>query len=96
MKKTAYLINTARGPIIDETALVQALSQGWIAGAALDVFDQEPLPAAHPLRALPNVILTPHLGWPTDKMYEQFSQAAADVLLAHQDGRDVLRFVHAH
>jgi len=96
MKKTAYLINTARGPIIDETALVQALSQGWIAGAALDVFDREPLAARHPLLGLQNVILTPHLGWPTDKMYEQFSQAAADVLFAHIDGHEVPRFVNEH
>ena len=96
MKQTAYLINTARGPIIDEMALIQALSQGWIAGAALDVFDQEPLPAGHPLLTLQNVILTPHLGWPTDKMYEQFSQATADVLFAHMDGREVPRFVHEH
>jgi phosphoglycerate dehydrogenase-like enzyme len=96
MKPTAYLINTARGPIIDEPALVAALSQGWIAGAALDVFDQEPLPPRHPLTGLPNVILTPHLGWPTDKMYEQFAQAAADVLFAYMDGLEVPRFVPEH
>jgi phosphoglycerate dehydrogenase-like enzyme len=96
MKRTAYLINTARGPIIEESALVEALSNGRIAGAGLDVFDREPLPAGHPLTKLPNVILTPHLGWPTDKMYEQFSQAAAEVIFAFMDGRDVPSFVGHH
>ena len=96
MKATAYLINTARGPIVDENSLVVALASGRIAGAALDVFDREPLPRGHPLTNLPNVILTPHLGWPTDKMYEQFAEAVADVLLAYLDGRDVPRFVDQH
>jgi phosphoglycerate dehydrogenase-like enzyme len=96
MKPTAYLVNTARGPIIDETALVDVLSKRRIAGAALDVFDTEPLPAGHPLTRLPNVILTPHLGWPTDHRYAQFADAAADVLLAHLDGRDVPRFTADH
>jgi phosphoglycerate dehydrogenase-like enzyme len=96
MKPTAYVVNTARGPIIDEPALVDVLAKRRIAGAALDVFDIEPLPAGHPLTRLPNVILTPHLGWPTDHRYAQFADAAADVLLAHLDGRDVPRFTADH
>jgi phosphoglycerate dehydrogenase-like enzyme len=62
MKPTAWLVNTSRGPIVDETALIAALRTRAIAGAGLDVFDQEPLPADHPLRTLPNTVLTPHVG----------------------------------
>jgi phosphoglycerate dehydrogenase-like enzyme len=96
MKKSAYIINTARGPIIDEPALVNALAEHNICGAALDVFDQEPLPKDHPLTKLSNVILTSHIGWPTDAMYAQFAEAAADILLAFKDGRDVPQFVRHH
>jgi phosphoglycerate dehydrogenase-like enzyme len=92
MKPTAYLINTSRGPLVDEVSLVTALQQGWIAGAGLDVFDHEPLPAGHPLTQLPNVVLTPHLGWPTDDGYARFADAACDVLFAFLDGREIPSF----
>jgi phosphoglycerate dehydrogenase-like enzyme len=70
MKPTAYLINTARGPIVDEAALVQALQTRTIAGAGLDVFDQEPLPPNHPLTVLDNTLLVPHIGYVTREQYQ--------------------------
>lgn len=72
MKPTALLVNTARGPIVDEAALIKALQKQRIAGAALDVFDQEPLPALHPFRTLENVLATPHVGYVSRQNYEQF------------------------
>ncbi|WP_285410465.1 D-2-hydroxyacid dehydrogenase family protein [Pseudomonas sp. FR229a] len=72
MKPTALLVNTARGPIVDEAALIKALQKRRIAGAALDVFDQEPLPALHPFRTLDNVLATPHVGYVSRQNYEQF------------------------
>ena len=72
MRPTAVLINTSRGPIVDSDALVRALGEGWIAGAGLDVFEEEPLPAAHPLRRAPHTVLTPHLGYVTDDCYDVF------------------------
>jgi phosphoglycerate dehydrogenase-like enzyme len=80
MKRTAHLVNTSRGPIVDEAALVAALRAGTIAGAALDVYDDEPLPPDHPLRDLPNTVITPHLGYVTEEGYRIFyGQALEDV-----------------
>ena len=69
MKPTAYLVNTARGPIVDEAALLEALQQKKIAGAAIDVFSVEPLPVDHPFRKLDNIVLTPHLGYVTEENF---------------------------
>jgi D-3-phosphoglycerate dehydrogenase len=81
MKPTAYLINTARGPIINEGDLLAALQAGKIAGAGLDVFTQEPLPADHPLARLENVILSPHgMAWTDDLYYGNSSGACQNIL----------------
>jgi phosphoglycerate dehydrogenase-like enzyme len=72
MKPSARLINTSRGPIVDEAVLIEALSEGKIAGAAIDVYDTEPLPANHPFRSLPNVLATPHIGYVSREAYETF------------------------
>lgn len=89
MKRTAYIINTSRGPIIDEAALITALQDGTIAGAGLDVFNTEPLPRDHPLRTLPNVILTPHLGYVTQDGYKLFYGGTVDAIRAFLDGKPV-------
>jgi phosphoglycerate dehydrogenase-like enzyme len=72
MKRSARLVNTSRGPIVDEAALVGALERGELAGAALDVFDQEPVPRDHPFRTLSNVLATPHVGYVTENLYRTF------------------------
>jgi phosphoglycerate dehydrogenase-like enzyme len=80
MRREAYLVNTSRGPIVDEAALIQAVRAGAIAGAGLDVYDEEPLPPDHPLRRLPNTVITPHLGYVTEETYRIFyGQALEDV-----------------
>ena len=91
MKPTAYLINTARGPLVDEPALVAALRERRIAGAALDVYDVEPLPVDHPLRSLDNVVLLPHIGYVTAEAYEQFFTQAVDNVERYLDGKLPLR-----
>jgi len=89
MKRSAYLINTSRGPIVDEVALVRALRDGTIAGAGLDVFDEEPLPLNHPFRTLPNTVITPHLGYVTHETYRLFFGHAVEDIQAYLRGEPV-------
>jgi phosphoglycerate dehydrogenase-like enzyme len=87
MKPTARLINTSRGPIVVEADLVAALKDKTIAGAAIDVFDQEPLPLDHPLRALPNLLATPHIGYVSRGLYERFYQDTVANISQWLDGQ---------
>lgn len=87
MKPTAYLVNASRGPVVDERALVEALRSGTIAGAALDVFETEPISAAHPLCSLPNVVLTPHNAAQTREASERVTRTLMGDLLAVLSGR---------
>ena len=82
MKPTARLINTSRGPIVDEASLIEVLQSRSIAGAALDVFDEEPLPALHPFRALSNVLATPHVGYVAESLYRAFYEDAVASITA--------------
>jgi phosphoglycerate dehydrogenase-like enzyme len=89
MKPSALLVNTSRGPLVDEPALISALAEGRIGGAALDVFASEPLPADHPLRTSPRVVLTPHLGYVTARTYDLFFTEAVEDIEAYLDGTPV-------
>jgi phosphoglycerate dehydrogenase-like enzyme len=89
MKPTAYLINTSRGPIIDEAAMLAALRDKKIGGAGLDVFDVEPLPVDHPLRKMDNVVLTPHLGYVATQNYRAYFAGVVDDIRAFIDGKPV-------
>jgi phosphoglycerate dehydrogenase-like enzyme len=86
MKPTAYLINSSRGPIVDEAALVEALTANWIAGAGLDVFDVEPPRPDSPFRRLPTVLATPHLGYVTEGSYRVYYGEAAEDVVAFLSG----------
>jgi phosphoglycerate dehydrogenase-like enzyme len=89
MKPTAYLINTSRGPIVDEAALIDAVRQRRIAGAGLDVYDVEPLPADHPLRSLDNTLLLPHLGYVTTDLYRTWFGQVVENIMAWSAGAPI-------
>lgn len=89
MKPTAYLINTSRAPIVERQALVQALREGWIAGAGLDVFEEEPPAADDPLRSLPNVLATPHLGYVSRENYRTYYGEAVEDIAAFLGGAPI-------
>jgi phosphoglycerate dehydrogenase-like enzyme len=89
MKPSAYLVNTSRGPLVDEAALIDALRWRKIAGAALDVYDTEPLPLDHPFRSLDNVLATPHIGFVTQDTYETFYSQTIEIIIAWLDGKPV-------
>jgi phosphoglycerate dehydrogenase-like enzyme len=86
MKPAAHLVNTSRGPIVDEAALIDALTHGRLAGAALDVYAQEPLPDGHPFRQLPNVLATPHVGYVSEQNYRQFYEQMIEDIQAWAKG----------
>ena len=89
MKPSAYLINTSRGPIVDEAALLAALREKKIAGAGLDVFDIEPLPLDHPFRKMDNVVITPHLGYVSEQNYRKYFPDIVEDIRAWLDSKPV-------
>ena len=89
MKPSAIIVNTSRGPLIDQAALIAALHDGRIGGAGLDVYDQEPLPPGHPLLAAPNTVLTPHLGYVTEENFRCYFAGAVAAVLGYLAGKPV-------
>ena len=89
MKKTAFIVNTSRGPLIDQDALIAALKAGTIAGAGIDVFDIEPLPPGHPILGAPNTVLTPHLGYVTQQNYRAYYEGTVEAIAAFNAGAPV-------
>jgi phosphoglycerate dehydrogenase-like enzyme len=89
MKPTAFLINTSRGPIINEAALIAALTEGRIGGAGIDVYDTEPVPADHPLRRAPRTLLTPHIGYVTEETYRMFYGGSVAAIEAWMAGKPI-------
>jgi phosphoglycerate dehydrogenase-like enzyme len=89
MKAGAILVNISRGPIVEEKALVEALRTGHLAGAGLDVFDREPLPPDHPLRSLENVVVTPHIGYVTERLFRVAWQRMAEDVAAYMAGKPI-------
>jgi phosphoglycerate dehydrogenase-like enzyme len=86
MKRTSYIVNIARGPIVDEAALISALRERRIGGAGLDVYDVEPLPVDHPFTQLDNVVLTPHIGWGTDRNFALMVENLTTAVIKYLDG----------
>jgi len=91
MRRHALLVNTSRGPIVDSVALASAVGSGALAGAGVDVYDEEPLPGDHPLRSTPGVLATPHLGYVSREVYEVFYGQAMEDVVAFLDGSPVRR-----
>lgn len=91
MREGAILVNTSRGPIVDQGALLAALREGRIGGAGLDVFDEEPLPPGHPLLAAPRTLLTPHLGYVTEENYRAYFRGAVEAVEAYEAGSPIRR-----